>query len=102
MTPASASTTPTAAVAERLRRLLLSVQDRQARTAADRELARRLRAAVEGARLEVYGLSFYVHEGSIAVYGLIRTEALRERVLTLVAEQPGARRIHDHLHLPPA
>lgn len=69
---------------------------------ADRELARRLRAAVEGAKLGVFGLSFYVHDGSIAVYGLIRSESSRERILTLVGEQPGARRISDHLHLPPA
>lgn len=97
-----AATTPTAAVADRLRTFLQSVQDRRDRTTADRELARRLQASVEAAGLEVYGLSFYVHDGSIAVYGLVRTEAMRERILSLLAEQPGARRIHDHLHLPPA
>ncbi|HLT48432.1 MAG TPA: hypothetical protein VK002_14455 [Rubricoccaceae bacterium] len=87
----------------RLRAILQTLQERRTRTAADRELARRIQFAVESARIEdVGGLSFYVHEGSVAVYGAIRTEALRERVLGLVAEQPGVRRIQDHLQLPAA
>jgi hypothetical protein len=86
----------------RLREFLRSVQDRRTRTTADRELARRLHFAVTNARLEASGLSFYVHEGSVSVYGAVRAEALREQVLDLVAEQPGVRRIQDHLQLPVA
>jgi hypothetical protein len=87
----------------RLRALVQTLQEQRTHTAADRELARRIQFAVENARLaEGGGLSFYVHDGSVAVYGAIRTEALRERVLGLVAEQPGVRRIQDHLQLPPA
>lgn len=80
--------------------MLQALQERRARTAADRELARRIQFAVDNAQIEGGGLSFYVHEGSVAVYGAIRTEALRERVLGLVAEQPGVRRIQDHLQFP--
>lgn len=73
------------------------------RTTADRELARRIQFAVESAQIEeMGGLSVYVHEGSVAVYGVVRKESLRERVLGLVAEQPGVRRIQDHLQLPVA
>lgn len=82
--------------------MLQTHQARRNRTAIDRELARRLHHAVEQAKLDVRGLAFYVHEGSVAVYGSVRTEALREEVLTLVADQPGARRITDHLELPAA
>lgn len=80
--------------------MLEALQERRSRTSADRELARRLQFAVDNARLEVDGLSFYVHDGSVAVYGAVRTEALREQTLGLVAEQPGVRRIQDHLQLP--
>jgi hypothetical protein len=76
-----------------------SLQERRARTAADRELARRLHAAVGASKLETGGLSFYVHDGAIAVYGQVRTDAVREAVLSLAAEQPGARLVVDHLRL---
>ena len=83
--------------------MLQSLQERRTRTAVDRELARRLQFAFRNAQGEaIGGLSFYVHEGSVAVYGAIRTEALREKVLGLVAEQPGVQRIQDHLQLPAA
>ena len=93
---------PTAPLPPRLRAVLQSFRERQARTSADHELARRVHFAVESAGLDVGGLSFYVHDGSVAVYGAIRSEAVRERVLGLVAEQPGVRRIQDHLQLPAA
>lgn len=91
---------PAAPLSPRLRAILDALQERRARTAADRELARRVAFAIENAKLEVDGLSFFVHDGSVAVYGAVRVETLRERVLGLVAEQPGVRRIQDHLQLP--
>lgn len=95
--PASGSLPP------RLQAMLHALQERRTRTAADRELARRLQFAIENTEMGAEGgLSVYVHEGSVAVYGLIRSEALRERVLDLVAEQPGVRRIQDHLQRPAA
>lgn len=79
--------------------MLQTLQERRNRTAVDRELARRLHHAVEQAKLNVRGLAFYIQDGSIAVYGSVRTETLREAVLSLVADQPGTRRITDHLQL---
>lgn len=85
-----------------LRTFLNSLQERRVRTAADRELTRRIRAVVEDSPLNIRGLSIYVHDGSVDVYGTIENDARREDVLSLVAEQPGAKRITDHLELPGA
>jgi hypothetical protein len=65
---------------------------------ADRELARRVRDAIDRkSGGSGGGISFYVHEGTVSVYGSIRDAAVRETVLGLAADQPGARRIIDHL-----
>jgi len=87
------------ALTPRLRALVQTLQDRRARTVADRELARRLHAVVGGSGLAVNGLSLFVHDGAISIYGPVRDEATRESVLTLAAEQPGARRVVDHLRI---
>jgi hypothetical protein len=86
-------------LAPQLRALVQTLQERRARTAADRELARRLHAVVEQGALAAHGLSFFVHDGGIAVYGTVRDEPSREAVLAVLAEQPGTRRIVDHLQL---
>lgn len=80
-----------------MRSFLNTLQERRVRTSADRELTRRIRAAVEESPLKIRGLSVYVHDGSVDVYGTIENDARREDVLSLVAEQPGAKRITDHL-----
>ena len=85
-----------------LRTFLNSLQDNRVRTTVDRELTRRIRAAVENSALKINGVSIYVHDGSVDVYGTIESETKREDVLSLVAEQPGAKRITDHLNLPEA
>ena len=85
------------ALAPPLRALVKSLQERRARTAADRELARRVRDAMDRAIADAGGLSFYVHEGTITVYGAVRDERMREAVLNVAAGQPGAQRIIDHL-----
>ena len=69
------------------------------RTTVDRALALRIRAAVESSPMKVQGLSVYVHDGSVDVYGTIENDAKRENVLSLVTEQPGAKRITDHMVL---
>ncbi|HYE95906.1 MAG TPA: BON domain-containing protein [Rubricoccaceae bacterium] len=97
-----ASFSPAVPVPPQIRALVRVLQERRARSSADRALARRLHDAFAAARLEVDGLSLYVHEGAVTLYGMVRTEAHREAVLTLVAQQPGLRRISDHLQLPPA
>ena len=85
-----------------LRTFLNSLQERRVRTATDRALTRRIRAAVEDSPLNVRGLSIYIHDGSVDLYGTIESDTRREDVLSLVAEQPGAKRITDHLNLPEA
>ena len=85
-----------------LRTFLNSLQENRVRTTVDRELTRRIRAAVENSALKISGVSIYVHDGSVDVYGTIESGTKREDVLSLVAEQPGAKRITDHLNLPEA
>jgi hypothetical protein len=86
------------ALAPPLRALVQALQERRARTMADRELARRVRDAIDRASSgAAHGLSFYVHEGTISVYGSVRDGAAREVLLGLAADQPGARRVIDHL-----
>lgn len=86
-----------------LRALVDRLQERRARTTADRSLAARLRKGLARADArEASGLSFYVHEGTVAVYGLVTSAELRERVLAVAAQQPGVRRIVDHTRLPEA
>jgi hypothetical protein len=79
-----------------LRALVTALQERRARTLADRELARRVCDAVERETGQG-GLSFYVHDGTVTVYGSTPNRATREAILRLAAGQPGARRIIDHL-----
>lgn len=98
----SSSTSPSVALPPALRAFVATLRERRARTAADRSLARRIQSAVRMANLETGGFSFYVHDGSVAVYGSVATEALREQILGIVAEQPGLRRITDHLQRTPA
>ncbi|MDX1438983.1 MAG: BON domain-containing protein [Rubricoccaceae bacterium] len=95
----SVSPSKLGALSPSLRNFLNRLQERKIRTSVDRELARRVRAAVEGTQIDVNGLSVYVHDGSIALYGSIKSESVRESLLSTIARQPGARRIADHLQL---
>ncbi|MFN3596272.1 MAG: hypothetical protein ACK41D_03270 [Rubricoccaceae bacterium] len=84
-----------------LRALVDRLQERRARTTADRSLAERLRKHLRRVdACAAAGLSFYAHDGTVAVYGLFPSLALREQVLAVVAQQPGVRRIVDHTRLP--
>jgi len=85
------------ALAPPIRALVKSLQERRARTAADRELARRVRDAISRATSGAAGLSFYVHEGTVTVYGAVRDGAMREAILRVAAAQPGALRIIDQV-----
>lgn len=96
------SAPPAHGLAAPVRSLVQAFQERKGKTAADRELARRLHAAFAASPLDALGLSVYVHDGAIAIYGSVRDEAAREAVLALAAAQPGARRVADHLQLPSA
>ena len=81
----------------RLRHVVDRFQERRARTAADRSLARRLHAALAAGTTGAAGLALYVHNGAISLYGTVPTDTVREALMALAAAQPGARRIVDHL-----
>lgn len=80
------------------RHVVAQFQHRRALTAADRSLAKRLHAALAPSP-DASGLALYVHHGAVSVYGTVPTEATRDAILAVAAEQPGVRRIVDHLVL---
>ena len=82
-----------------LRSLVDRHQAERAKTTSDMSLARRLRDGVRASDLGVRGLTVYVHDGAVSLYGSVRDAAAREAVLALVSHVPGVRRIVDHLRL---
>ena len=58
-----------------------------------------MRDSVRASDLTVQGLTIYVHDGAVSLYGTVATAAVREQVLALVTHIPGVRRIVDHLRL---
>ena len=82
-----------------LQTLVSRHQNRRAQTTADRSLARRLREAVRQSEVEVRGIAFYIHDGVISVYGSFTDPADREALLAVMTQQPGVRRIVDHLRV---
>ena len=82
-----------------LRVLVDRHQALRARTTADRSLARRLRDGVRPLGAAAAGLSFYVHDGAVSVYGTVGDASAREVVIALASGLPGARRIVDHLQI---
>ena len=82
-----------------LRALVAGVQARRTRTTTDRSLGRRLHAALAACGLPPCGLSVYVHDGAVSLYGGVPDEATREAYVALAAAQPGVRRIVDHLRV---
>ncbi|MEM1116052.1 MAG: BON domain-containing protein [Bacteroidota bacterium] len=96
----SASTRPLGnALPSSLRSLLERHQQRRAKTTVDKSSARRLREGVRRAGLSASGLSVYVHDGAISLYGTVPDEATREALLGVASAQPGVRRIVDHLRV---
>lgn len=85
-----------------LESLIGLLRERRARTQEDRILAERLQGAFEGARaIDAAGLSFYVFEGAVSVYGPVTSVEVRDRVLDLLARTPGIRQITDYLTVTP-
>ena len=82
-----------------LRSLLDRHQAARAKTTADQSLARRLHDGVGASGLDVRGLTVYVHDGAVSLYGTLASSATREGVLTVVTRTPGVRRVVDHLRL---
>ena len=82
-----------------LRALVDRHQAARSKTTADQSLARRLRDGVRASGLEIKGLTVYVHDGAVSLYGTLPSGAVREEVLALVTRVPGVRRIVDHLRM---
>ena len=82
-----------------LRALLDAVQNRQAETTTDRSIVRRIKHEIGRAGGPERGLSFFVHNGTVSVYGTVADLAGREAVVGLVGALPGVRRIVDHLQV---
>ena len=82
-----------------LRSLVDRHQAQRAKTTADRSLARRLHDGVAKSGVPASGLSFYVHDGAISIYGTVPDALTRETVLAIVTRLPGVRRVVDHLRI---
>ena len=73
-------------------------QTHRVRTAADRSLALRLKATLPAEGV-TDGLSVYIHDGAVSLYGTVATATARESVVSAAAATPGVRRIVDHLRV---
>lgn len=90
---------PRPALPPALRSLIERTRRLRERTSSDARLARALQRDVERADLEVSGLSFYVHDGVISIYGGVADAKTREAVLDVVVDQDGVQRVIDHLRI---
>lgn len=91
---------PLSHIPSRIPALLASIRERRARTAADRHLTERLREAFEvGNDSSIQGLSFYVCDGAVSVYGSVQSSAERDVVVGTLARIPDVRRITEYLTL---
>ncbi|WP_420457558.1 BON domain-containing protein [Rubrivirga sp.] len=82
-----------------LRALVDRHQAARAKTTTDQSLARRLHDGIGAAGADVRGLTVYVHDGAVSLYGTLASAAVREDVLAVVTRTPGVRRVVDHLRL---
>ena len=82
-----------------LRAVLDAVEARRTKTVTDRSLARRLHAAMRTDGVPTTGVSFYVHDGAVSIYGTVADEPARAALITAAAKAPGVRRIVDHLRV---
>ncbi len=82
-----------------IRALVDRHQAARAQTTADQSLARRLHDGVKTSGVAVHGLTVYVHDGAVSLYGTVASGAVREDLLALVTRVPGVRRIVDHLRM---
>ncbi|BBM72997.1 BON domain-containing protein [Rhodothermus marinus] len=73
-------------------------------TRADRRLARRLARRIEADRAlaETTSVHVYVLEGHVTLYGFVRGEAARRRLLDVVQSVSGVRSVEASLQVLPA
>ncbi|MEM0961315.1 MAG: BON domain-containing protein [Bacteroidota bacterium] len=82
-----------------IRSIVDRYQSQRARTTADQSVARRLRDSFRANGIQLSGLTFYVHDGAVSIYGSLTDGQAREDVISVASAQPGVRRIVDHLRL---
>ena len=85
-----------------IRHRLRLVRGEEARqTGKDLSLARRLYGTFERdlELAEIHGIHFYVQNGVVTLYGIVRTELDRNLLVSLVREIPGVKGVVAHLQL---
>ena len=71
------------------------------RTQQDRTLVQRLHTAFEQdlELVDLHGLQFYVQDGVVTIYGLVRHELDRDMLLSFVRQVPGVKGIDNRLQI---
>lgn len=74
---------------------------RNRQTESDRALARRLHANFERdlELADIHGIHFYVQNGTVTLYGVIRNELEQELLVSLVRQIPGVKGVVSHLQI---
>ncbi len=75
--------------------------DPQRQTDRDRTLARRLHAHFERdlELADIHGIHFYVQNGVVTLYGVVRNELERDLLVSLVRRVPGVKGVVPHLQI---
>ncbi|WP_457652005.1 BON domain-containing protein [Rhodocaloribacter sp.] len=75
--------------------------DQERQTDRDRALARRLHANFERdlELADIYGIHFYVQNGVVTLYGVVRNELERDLLVSLVRQVPGVKGVVAHLQI---
>ena len=83
-----------------VRTLVETLTARRDKTAADRQLSRRLFVTFERlGMVHTQGLHFYVFDGAVSVYGSVATPEVRDQVLAALTALPGVRQVTEHLQV---
>lgn len=78
----------------------LAGRSRTTTTRQSRLLAERLYRTFEtDLLLPAHGVQFYVHNGTVTVYGTLETVADRDRLVAAVREVPGVKAVIAHLQV---
>lgn len=85
----------------KLRRSSLQQPPETERTQQDRSLVQRLYTAFEHdlELVDLHGLQFYVQDGVVTIYGLVRHELDRDMLLSFVRQVPGVKGIDNRLQI---
>lgn len=80
--------------------LLLRIRERRTRTSSDLRLTKEIETQFETDQNNAaQGLSFYVCDGSVSVYGVVNSSTERDLVIQALSGIQGIRRITEHITL---